>query len=98
VAKGLRLWVATSPPTYHLAKAMGWVDIIEKAGGFVLSGICAGTGLLMGSADILGVKVVANNGLTLSGLVSKVTRGNVEVYFGNIEKCVNAAVSGYWEG
>ena len=98
VAKGLRFWVGTSPSTYNLAKDMGLVDIIEGAGGFVLSGVCAGSGLVMGSAHILGVKVVANNGLTFSGFANKVTRGNVEVCFGNIEKCVNSAVSGYWEG
>ena len=97
VAKDLRLWVATSQPTYFVAKEMGLVDIIEGAGGFVLSNVCAGTGLLLRFTDSLGVKVVANNGLTLCSLVSRRTKGKVGVCFGNIEQCINAAVTGYWE-
>jgi predicted aconitase len=98
IEKNVRLWIGTSQPTYFLAKQMGLLDIIETAGGFVLCNVCAGTGLLLRFADRLGVQVVANNGLTLSGLVSRRTRGKVGVYFGNIEQCINAAITGYWEG
>lgn len=97
VAKGVRLWVATSEINYMLAQRMGLIDYIEGAGGFVNSGICAGTGFLLRFADSLGVKVVANNGLTLTGLVTKGTRGKVGVCFGSIERCVNAALTGKWE-
>ena len=70
---------------------------IEAAGGFVNSNICIGTGMLCRFAGSLGVEVVANNGLTLSGLVSQGTRGNVGVCFGNIEKYINAALTGKWD-
>jgi len=97
VAKGLRLWIGTSRPTYLLAQEMGFVDIIEGAGGFVLCNVCAGTGLLLRFTESLGVKVVANNGLTLCSLVSRRTRGKVGVCFGSTEQCVKAAVTGHWE-
>ena len=66
-------------------------------GGFVLSNVCAGTGLLLRFTDSLGVNVVASNGLTLSAIVSRRTRGKVGVCFGNLEQCIRAAVTGYWE-
>ena len=97
ISQNVRLWVATGETNYGLAKNMGVIDVIESAGGFVNSNICVGTGMLLRFAGSLGVEVVANNGLTLSGLVSQGTRGNVGVCFGNIEKCINAALTGKWE-
>jgi len=97
VAKSVRLWIATNEINYGLAERMGLIDPIERAGGFLNSSICAGTGFLLRFTESLGVKVVANNGLTLSGLVSRGTRGKVGVFFGNIEQCVNAALTGKWE-
>lgn len=97
VAKDVRLWVATSEINYMLAQRMGLIDCIEGAGGFVNSNICAGTGFLLQFAGSLGVEVVANNGLTLAGQVTQGTRGKIGARFGNIERCINAAIIGKWE-
>jgi len=98
IDKNVRLWVGTSEPTYSLAKTMGIVDIIERAGGFVLSNVCAGTGLLLRFNEYMeDVKVVANDGLTLPPLVSRRTKGKIGVCFGNLDQCVNSALTGYWE-
>jgi predicted aconitase len=97
VSENVRLWIATSEINYMLAERMGFISCIERAGGFVNSNICAGTFFLLRFTDSLGVKVVANNGLTLSGLVPRGTRGKVGVHFGSLEKCVNAAITGKWE-
>ncbi|MDR1204469.1 MAG: aconitase X catalytic domain-containing protein, partial [Peptococcaceae bacterium] len=36
------LWIMTSPPVYDMAVKMGCKDIIERAGGKLMSGTCAG--------------------------------------------------------
>jgi len=97
VSKNVRLWIATGEINYMLAERMGVITCIEKAGGFVNSNICAGTFFLLRFTDSLGVKVVANNGLTLCGLVPRGTRDKVGVHFGSLEQCVNAAITGRWE-
>lgn len=97
VAQDVGLWVTTNKPTYILAKRMGFVNMIEGAGGFVASDVCAVTGLLRKSRDGREVKVVANNGLTIVGIISRARKREVGVHFGSIRQCVNAAITGRWE-
>ena len=40
IADGVRLFITTSEQVYILADNMGYVDIIERAGGVVVRGIC----------------------------------------------------------
>lgn len=92
VNSGVRLWVSTSEYIRSLAQKAGLVDIIEGAGGLVLSGMCIAFG---GPYDeIEGVKVVVTNSARAAAYI----RGKVDVIFGDTKQCISAAIRGKWEG
>ncbi|MFC1798281.1 aconitase X, partial [Thermodesulfobacteriota bacterium] len=91
ISSGVRFWVSTSEYIRSLAKKTGLVDIIENAGGLVLSGMCVSRGGPWD--DIEGVKVVATN----VSMLAYNLRDKVDVIFGNSAQCITAAIKGRWE-
>ncbi len=89
------LVVGTTKPLYLLARQMGLVDIIENSGGMVVSGMCsAGSFLRRGVPEGFHVGVVATNAAKAAHYLKA---GGVQVWFGTMQKCINAAVTGKWE-
>ena len=89
------LVVGTTEPLYLLARQMGLVDIIENSGGMVVSGMCsAGSFLRRGVPEGFHVGVVATNAAKAAHYLKA---GRVQVWFGTMQKCINAAVTGKWE-
>ncbi len=84
------LWVTTSKPVKALAERAGLKKTIEEAGGRIVADACA----VVAPVKSLGFKSIAvNSGKYLWYLTSQ----GYKVFFGDTEKCVQAAVTGRWE-
>ena len=83
------LWVTTSKQTSEKAKE--YVKIIEQSGGKVLNDTC----MIVAPVEDFGFKNLATN----SGKAAfyAPTYSKLNVRFGSLEKCINAAVKGRWE-
>lgn len=89
-----RLWVATSGHLKNMARQMGYVEKIERAGGLVTTDLCVAPGAPFHL--VKGVKTVATN--TARGAYFIPGACNVEVIFGDTGDCVRAAISGRFRG
>lgn len=87
-----RLWIATSGHIKEMAKKMGLVDIIERAGGLVTTDLCISPGAPFHL--ISGIKTVAIN--SARGAYFLPGACQLEVIFGETEDCLQAAVKGKW--
>jgi hypothetical protein len=90
ISERVKFWLLTSPATIGQAETMGTADIIRKAGGRIVVA-CFFT--MSNPAP----KVFAVN----SGKACFYLRGSfpeAAIWFGNMEKCVEAAVTGEWRG
>jgi len=86
-----RLWITTSQVIARRARDAGIALIIENAGGAVLSDMC----LVVAPVGELGIsRVVVNSAKSAYYLRSK---PNLDVGFGSLEQCIDAALSGVWE-
>jgi predicted aconitase len=91
IASGVKLAVSTAEQVYTLAKRMGYVDIIEKAGGVVVVGICI-MGFPYGQLE-----TPATTGATNSAkAASYQARSGTNIQYGSFEDCINAAITGKW--
>ena len=93
IHKATQLWVGTSGVTKAVAKRMGFVEIIEAAGGLVISDAC----VTIHPIVALGASVIATNAAGPCFLVPVATKGRTTVWFGKTADCINAAVKGKWE-
>jgi len=92
------LLIGASAPVEALARRQGWADIIEKAGGIFLPA-CPSIANPFTRADIAGdkqAKSAATNSARSAHYIASV--GGVKVFFGTEEECVNAAITGKWQG
>jgi len=89
-----RLWVATSGHLRTMAQRMGYVEIIERAGGLVLADLCVAPGAPFHLVP--GVKTVAINSARGAYFIPGAC--NVDVIFGDTKDCVQAALTGKWRG
>jgi len=89
------LWVMTNPLTFRNAEIMGLKDIIEKAGGVLLSGSCPG--LLAGEMPtdaVMATDAVKQNYYITGILHPK----KLDAWYGSMEDCIEAAITGKWKG
>jgi predicted aconitase len=86
------LWVWTAHQIKAMADRNGYTDIILKAGGQLMTDTCPLNTNLFPS----GTKVVATDSAKHAHYAPAI--GNKEVWFGRMEECVDAAISGSWEG
>ena len=87
-----RLWVATASHLKAIAQQMGYVEIIERAGGLVLTDLCVAPGAPFHLVP--GVKTVAINSARGAYFIPGAC--NVDVIFGDTKDCVQAAITGKW--
>jgi predicted aconitase len=92
VHKDTQLWVGTNHTTKDVAKRMGLIDMIEGAGGIVITDACA----TYHPIAALKPRVVASNAAHLQNTLV-LTEGQTTVWFGRTTDCINAAVKGKWE-
>jgi len=98
IIKGERLWIGTSQHTRALARRMGLVDIIEDAGGLVLTDICIRAPVLPPLSEALGIRVVATTSGSVAQNVYRRGKTRTTAWFGTTKDCIDAAVKGRWEG
>lgn len=92
-ADSVRLMVSTAEQVYTLSKRMGYVDIIETAGGVVVTDIC------VQGFPYHQLEVPATTGATNSArAASYQARRGIDIQYGSVESCINAAITAKWGG
>jgi predicted aconitase len=85
------LWIHTNVAIKHLAKQLGYVKIIEEAGGVVTQDLCT----ILGNPEALGFKTLATNSPKMAFYAPG--SNGLDVWYGGVEQCIDAAVSGTWK-
>ena len=86
------LWMFTSRAVKTVADMSGFTKQIEDAGGIVMTDTCSA----IARAVPKGTKVVALDSAKQTHYLPAMV--GVEAWFGTTEDCINAAVTGRWEG
>jgi len=89
---GTELWIHTPRALRELADRSGYTKIIEEAGGHILSDSCPAISRLMPK----GTQVVATDSAKQAHYLPAIT--GVQTWFGSLEDCVQAGVTGQWSG
>jgi predicted aconitase len=87
-----RLWVTTAEITRQRADELGFVQAIEAAGGEVVADTCA----VVAPMQMLDVRTMATNAGKMACYAPM--HSGVRMRFGDLEQCLEAAISGTWEG
>jgi len=98
VNKDVRLLIGASESVTSLAKRMGFVDIIEDAGGLVISDMCIRLAALPPLSEALGIRVVASTSGSVAQNAYRRSKGKTSAWFGTTKNCIDAAVKGKWGG
>ena len=95
IGSNQRLWIGMPYQHYYLAKNMGYTGIIESAGG-VISSSCMAT--IPDSPIPADVKIIATNSFKAAHYISRLTKGRVKVFIGDMGTCLDAVTGGTWKG
>jgi hypothetical protein len=87
-----RLWITTARETRERGQERGLVERIEAAGGRVVADTC----LVVAPIEELGLRCMATNSAKAAFYAP--THSGLEVRFGRLEQCLEAAVTGRWPG
>ncbi len=87
-----RLWVTTGEITRQAAAELGYVQAIEAAGGEVVADTCA----VVAPMRMLDVRTMATNAGKMACYAPM--HSGVLMRFGDLEACLDAAVTGEWRG
>ena len=91
------LWIMTSPWLYQPAKQHGYVEILEKAGAFLMTGTClAAMGKVPDGVRVLAVDS-AKQAYYITGCYPD-EENPLQVCYGSTDDCINAALTGKWQG
>jgi len=85
-----RLWVTTAAITRARAAELGYVQTIEAVGGEVVADTCA----VVAPMHMLNVRSMATNAGKMACYAPM--HSGVRMRFGDLEQCLDAAVSGEW--
>ncbi|MGH6925768.1 MAG: aconitase X [Propylenella sp.] len=92
LSENTALWIFTPRALKDTADLSGYTEIIERAGGHVLSDTCPAIGRVLPK----GTKVVATDSAKQAHYLPAIM--NVECWFGSVEDCIEAALTGRWRG
>ncbi len=87
-----QLWVTTARITRDRAREAGWVQAIEAAGGQVVADTCA----VVAPVRSIGITTMATNAGKMACYAP--AHSKVKMRYGSLEQCVEAAVTGVWNG
>lgn len=87
-----KLWITTAREIREQAQEKGLVERIEAAGGRVVADTC----LVVAPIAELGLRSMATNSAKAAFYAP--THSGLEVRFGGLEQCLEAAVTGRWPG
>ena len=92
ISANTQLWVHTPHAIREVAKRSGYTKIIEDAGGHVMSDTCPAISRFMPK----GTRVTATDSAKQAHYLPALT--GVQTWFGSLQDCVDAAVTGRWNG
>ena len=92
IKDGSSLWILMPRALKDTATRNGFTKIIEDAGGVIMSDTCPAIGHIMPK----GTKVMATNSAKQAHYLPSMM--NIESWYGTTKECVNAAITGLWEG
>jgi len=92
IKDGVRFWVLTPRSIKDLANRNGYTKIINDFGGVLMADTCPALGRLMPK----GTKVLATNSAKQAHYLPSMM--GIEAWYGTTADCVNAAITGRWEG
>ncbi len=92
VKKDVLFMIWTDYATKEMASVNGYTKIVEEAGGHILTSGCP---LVIGHKCHEGVKGMAMDGAKQAHYIRSET--DATVYYGNMYKCIDAAITGKWE-
>lgn len=87
-----QLWVTTARITRDRAREAGWVQAIEAAGGQVVADTCA----VVAPVRSIGITSMATNAGKMACYAP--AHSKVKMRYGSLEQCIEAAVTGVWNG
>jgi len=90
---GVELWILTSPMVMSYAERMDYLDIVKTAGARVLCETCPSP-MPRGLLKERGHKTAATNSAKMPFYLAGAQ--DILSYYGSMERCVEAAVSGIW--
>lgn len=90
VKDGVTLWVHTNMAVKGMAQQLGYLDMIEKAGGVLTQDLCT----ILSIPEALGFKTLATHSPKMAFYAPG---GNdLDVWYGSDEQCIEAALTGVW--
>ncbi|MQA09902.1 MAG: DUF521 domain-containing protein [Pseudonocardiaceae bacterium] len=89
---GTQLWIVVPRALKAVADRSGYTETIERAGGRLLTDSCPA----MSRAAPTGTKVFATDSAKQAHYLPAIL--GIDAWFGSLEDCVNAAVTGRWTG
>lgn len=92
LSPGTELWMMTPRALRGVADRNGWTKAIEDAGGKVLTDSCPA----MSKSVPDGTRVFATDSAKQAHYLPAIM--GIEAWFGTLEECVDAAVTGTWRG
>jgi predicted aconitase len=93
LASGVELLVWTSYPTKEMANVNGYTQAIEASGAYLLTGSCP---VVMREMSHKHAGAMVMNGAKQAYNMKNQT--SVPVYFGDMWRCIDAAINGRWSG
>jgi predicted aconitase len=92
LSAGTELWLMAPRALKDVADRSGYTGVIERAGGRVLADSCPA----MSRAAPKGTRVFATDSAKQVHYLPAIL--GIEAWFGTLEECVDAAVTGRWNG
>ena len=92
LSSSTELWIMAPRSLKVVADRSGYTAVIERAGGRVLADSCPA----MSRAAPRGTRVFATDSAKQAHYLPAIL--GIEAWFGTLEECVNAAVTGRWNG
>jgi predicted aconitase len=90
IKDSVTLWVQTNISVRELARQLGYVDAIERAGGVVTQDMC----VVLSRPEDLGFKSLATNSAKMAFYAPGSNK--IPAWYGNLQQCLDAAVCGRW--
>jgi len=92
LSSSTELWIMAPRALKVMADRSGYTEVIERAGGRVLADSCPA----MSRAAPRGTKVFATDSAKQAHYLPAIL--GIEAWFGTLEECVSAAITGRWTG
>ncbi|MBL4801115.1 MAG: aconitase X catalytic domain-containing protein [Emcibacter sp.] len=92
ISVNCNLWIFTSRFVKQISDQKGYSEIIRQAGGVILTDSCSA----IGQAIPEGTKVVALDSAKQTHYLPAIM--GIEAWFGSMEDCIDAALTGRWNG